>query len=107
MTGNYLHNNVDSVESVNDATSCQKLCQEHSQCKFWTYDYSNKKCYRQTEKAATALGTCKTCIRGPRSCSGKIIRIEIFSNKMQRYLPIYSILYTNKLLKTKIPNIFR
>ena len=80
--GNYVGNEIDSEENVNYAGKCQKLCLEHSQCKFWTYDYSNKKCYRQTEKAVTALGKCKTCIRGPRSCSGKIIRIEIFSNKM-------------------------
>ena len=76
--GNYVGNEIDSEENVNYAGKCQKLCLEHSQCKFWTYDYSNKKCYRQTEKAATALGTCKTCIRGPRSCSGKIIKIEFF-----------------------------
>ena len=71
MTGNYLHNNIDSVESVNDATSCQKLCQEHSQCKFWTHNSNANRCWRQTENAPTALGTCSTCTRGPRSCHGK------------------------------------
>ena len=70
-TGNYAGNNIDRVENVNDAEDCQKFCQRHSQCKFWTYNSSNKKCYRHTEKAPTALGTCATCIRGPRLCSGK------------------------------------
>ena len=71
MTGNYLHNNIDSVESVNDAAGCQKLCQEHSQCKFWTYNSSKKRCWRQTEKAPTKLGACSTCIRGPKFCQSK------------------------------------
>ena len=75
-TGNYLHNNIDSVENVNDAQGCQRICQEHSQCKFWTYNSSNKNCFPQTEEAPTALGTCSTCIHGPRFCQGKYVTLQ-------------------------------
>ena len=68
-TGNYLHNNIDSVENVFDAAGCQKSCQEHSECKFWTYNSDNEKCWRQTEEAGSAIGTCSTCTRGPRNCT--------------------------------------
>ena len=53
-----------------NAEKCQKYCQSHARCKFWTYDSSNRKCYRHTEAAQSALGTCKSCKRGPRFCSG-------------------------------------
>ena len=71
-TGNYDGNYIDAVGNINDAEKkCQKLCQEHSQCKFWTYNSSSKICWRQTENAPMALGTCTTCIHGPSICSGK------------------------------------
>ena len=66
-TGNYKDDNVD-FDHVNDAAECQKLCQENSQCNFWTFgtpDY----CWLQTEN--DILDTCATCIRGPRFCSSK------------------------------------
>ena len=81
-TGNYLHNNIDSVKNVNDAPGCQKICQEHSQCKFWTYNSYNKKCFPQTEEAPTALGTCSTCVHGPRFCQGEYVFSENISERL-------------------------
>ena len=72
MTGNYNGNNIDYVQNINDATSCQEECQKHVECKFWTYNSNTKNCWRQTANAPEILGTCDTCTRGPRNCaSGK------------------------------------
>ena len=71
MTGNYDGNDIDFVENINDATRCQEECQKHHECKFWTYTSDNKRCYRQTANAPDTLGTCDTCIRGPRNCASK------------------------------------
>ena len=50
----------------------KKFLNSHSECKYWTYNPQawdgKKKCYLQTEKAPEKLGTCDTCIRGPRNC---------------------------------------
>ena len=69
VTGNYDGNNVDYVQNINDATSCQEECKKHIQCKFWTYNSNTKNCWRQTENAPQNLGTCDTCTRGPRYCA--------------------------------------
>ena len=69
--------NIDVINNVQDAASCQEECQKHSECKFWTYNSQTwdgkKKCWRQTEKALEKLGTCNNnkCTRGPRNCPGK------------------------------------
>ena len=78
--GNYAGNNIDTFGNVNDAASCQKLCQELSECKFWTYNTipNNGQCWRQTELAPTNLGTCATCTRGPKYCQGK--RVTYITN---------------------------
>ena len=78
--GNYVGNAIDSFVNVNDAASCQKLCQELSQCKFWTYTtdpWLGKNCWRQTEMAPTNLGTCAECTRGPKFCQGKRVTLRI------------------------------
>ena len=72
LAGNYVGNQIDYVDNINDVTSCQEKCQELIECKFWTYNSKTKKCYRQTANAPEYLGTCITCTRGPRNCpSGK------------------------------------
>ena len=71
MTGNYAGNDIDVRYNINDATSCQGECQKHLECKFWTYNSYDKKCWRQTINAPHNLGTCDTCTRGPRYCSSK------------------------------------
>ena len=69
--GNYAGNDIDYVQNINDATSCQGECQKHLECKFWTYNSHTKNCWRQTVNAPDNLGTCNTCIRGPRNCASK------------------------------------
>ncbi len=71
MTGNYQGNDIDFVENINDSTRCQEECQKHYECKFWTYNSDNKRCFRQTANAPDTLGTCDACIRGPRNCTSK------------------------------------
>ena len=70
MRLNYVGNDIDSSPNIPDENKCQRLCQEHVRCKFWSYDFSTKKCYRHTE-ASKALGSCNTCTHGPKKCSGK------------------------------------
>ena len=74
---------IDIVNSINDAESCQNLCQEHSQCKFWTWNKIEKHCKRHT---GISPGTCgEDCKRGPRSCPGKSLNIYtycMFCNKI-------------------------
>ena len=74
-TGNYTGNEIDfRITLYDDEVTCQIFCQELTQCKFWTLarmSSGNKRCYRHREQAPTALGTCETCMRGPRFCSGK------------------------------------
>ena len=70
--------NIDVINNVQDAESCQEECQKHLECKFWTYRQTwkgKKKCWRQTEKALEKLGTCNNnkCTRGPRNCPGKCV----------------------------------
>ena len=67
----YIGNIIDEIKHVYDAAKCQQLCQEHSQCKFWTLKIGYK-CWRQTENAPTVVGTCEFCVRGPRFCSGTL-----------------------------------
>ena len=69
MTGNYHGNEIDYVQNINNALSCQEECQEHEGCQYWTYNLHTKICWRQTANAPETLGTCNTCIRGPRNCS--------------------------------------
>ena len=71
MAGDYYGNDIDFVQGINDATSCQKECQKLLECKFWTYSSPVKTCWRQTANAPQNLGTCDTCTRGPRNCPGK------------------------------------
>ena len=73
MTGNYNGNDIDFVQNINDATSCQEECQKHLECKFWTYNSYNKICWLQTANAPDNLGTCLRCIRGPRYCPGNVL----------------------------------
>ena len=63
--------NIDVINNVQDAESCQEECQKHLDCKFWTYNSNDNNCYRQTANALQDLGTCDTCTRGPRNCPGK------------------------------------
>ena len=74
-TGNYQGNYIDYATPYdsdnNHPEDCQKHCQDHPQCKFWSYNTDTKTCWRHTENAPTVLGTCATCLRGPRFCSGK------------------------------------
>ena len=57
--------------NVNDAENCQKHCQDNVECKFWTYDSSNKNCQLQDHLNPLNVGTCTTCARGPKICPGK------------------------------------
>ena len=75
-TGNYL-GEYDIVKNINDAESCQNLCQEHSQCKFWTWDKTVKTCKPQTDDSL-GVGTSEYHIRGPRSCPGKSLNISTY-----------------------------
>ena len=68
-TGGYAGNEIDTVNSINDAESCQNLCQAHSQCKFWTWNKNHNYCKRQTGNSSGSCG--ENCVRGPRSCPGK------------------------------------
>ena len=67
VEGNYAGNYIDSVQNINDATSCQEECQKHVECQFWSYNSQTKTCFRQTSDQT--LGTCHTCTRGPRNCA--------------------------------------
>ena len=79
-TGGYAVE-IDIVHSINDAESCQRMCQQHSQCKFWTWNKNHNYCKRQTGNSPGSCG--ENCIRGPRSCiSGKNLNtISLFRNK--------------------------
>ena len=71
-SGNYdggsYGKDIDVLEHINDAESCQRVCQTSDECLVWTYDQASKKCYRQSGPAP--LGTCTTCTHGPKFCPG-------------------------------------
>ena len=67
-TGNYDGHDIDDIVDVIDASKCQKLCQEHIECKFWTYDSAHGYCWRQTENAYKHKNTCSDCTRGQKFC---------------------------------------
>ena len=69
MAGNYQGNDIDFVQNINDATSCQEECEKLAECKFWTYNNVLQKCWRQTAKAPEILGSNSACTRGPRICA--------------------------------------
>ena len=71
VAGNYDGNDIDSVQNINDAKSCQGLCQKFLECKFWTYNSADKICWRQTANAPQNIDTCDTCTRGPKNCPSK------------------------------------
>ena len=68
-TGNYYGNDIAFAGNINDATSCQKECQKHAECKFWTYNSDGNRCWSQSANAPDSIGTCNTCTRGPRYCA--------------------------------------
>ena len=59
---------IDDVKNIIGATNCQKECQKHPECQFWTYHHGKKKCWRQTIKAPSKRN-CPHCRSGPRLCS--------------------------------------
>ena len=69
MDGNYNAGDIDRAKK-NDATACQKHCQGHPRCQYWTFVNSGDNwCYRHTAAAPSRLGTCgKSCTRGPKYC---------------------------------------
>ena len=69
--GNYVGNNIDYIHSINNTGDCQDECQKHLDCRFWTYNYETKNCWRHIVNAPENIGTCNTCIRGPRNCISK------------------------------------
>ena len=70
-TGNYKGNEIEwhsRALNVKDAIKCEKLCQENSECKFWTFNPKNKICYLQKKNVTNDKDTCPECTRGPKFC---------------------------------------
>ena len=66
--GGYNGNEIGRVSNINDAVSCQRMCQAHSQCGFWTWNRNHKFCKLQTGNYPGKCGN--NCIRGPWKCPG-------------------------------------
>ena len=70
--GNYdggpLGLDIDVLDYIDDAESCQMACQVIEECLVWTYDEASQRCYRQSGPAP--MGTCTTCTHGPKFCEG-------------------------------------
>ena len=61
---------IKMVKKVDDEEACQKLCQDHDLCEFWTYNFEKKICWLQTDIAPTAKAACGhgNCRRGRKFC---------------------------------------
>jgi len=69
---NYAGNDIDFVENIDYLEDCQEECQKHSECQFWTWNFSTRRCWRKTVNAPKNLdSTCDTCTSGPRDCKTK------------------------------------
>ena len=68
QNGNNNGNEVDFVEPITDAASCQYECQKNSECHAWTYNPDTQICYVQS--TSTDAGGCSSCKRGPKFCPG-------------------------------------
>ena len=66
-TGMYDGNFIDFVPNIYDATSCEKKCNKHSHCQYWTYNEVDKKCWRHEAKPPNSnpLDVCNDCKCGP------------------------------------------
>ena len=75
QNGNYEGNGIDDLNDIDSSLKCQAQCQSLSSCQFWTWDFSEQKCYRHTANAPEKQGThCgNNCRRGPRDCQGGIL----------------------------------
>ena len=79
QTGNYYHNDIDDLTNIASAYDCQKKCQEHPTCHFWTYwdngqGIMDTHCYRKNGNAPQDARPCEptfTCTRGPKVCQSK------------------------------------
>ena len=70
--GGFEGNDIDVVKNVETAFKCQRLCQNHHKCQFWTLNLKKKKCYRQTGQAPKKRNNKKhtqNLRSGPRFCS--------------------------------------
>ena len=59
---------IEKISNVNDTSKCEKLCQELSECKFWTLNSKTKICFLQSKNATNDKDICSDCIRGPKLC---------------------------------------
>ena len=59
---------IEKISNVNDGSKCEKLCQELSECKFWTLNSKTKICFLQSKNATNDKDICSDCIRGPKLC---------------------------------------
>ena len=60
-------NDIDVVQSVMSAESCQAKCQTLSACKYWTLNTSNNKCIRKGSKPSSPADV-SYAISGPKYC---------------------------------------
>ena len=76
QNGQYNDYVLDSLVEIPSAQDCQKKCQEHPDCQFWTWNtYGNLgHCYLQSYDAALDTKSCDPsiiCVRGPKFCQGR------------------------------------
>ena len=68
----YIDNVLERLENFSSAHDCQKKCQEHQDCQFWSFrsDHTGH-CFLQSYDAALNTMHCEptfSCIRGPKFC---------------------------------------
>ncbi|XP_040580977.1 uncharacterized protein [Lepeophtheirus salmonis] len=65
---NYSGDDIDRIERVFSAQECQKVCQAHAKCIFWSWNYESQICYRKNGNDLRHLRGKQNYISGPRVC---------------------------------------
>ena len=77
--GLYIGYVLDKLELISSAHDCQKKCQEHPSCQYWTFGkfitFEHGLCLLQDYDAALDNMPCdpidQICTRGPKFCQGR------------------------------------
>ena len=61
----------DHVDDVGDAMSCQHICELVPNCEFWTYCFSNNRCWLGENSEEWTIGINPDYASGIKTCEGK------------------------------------
>ena len=75
------------LENIGRMLTCQRYCIQDDQCKFWSYDYIGKKCYKKSSDEN--IGFKGNFMTGAKDCSPK--HVDGKEWKKRRYFVIYKI----------------